>query len=843
MIRPVNDREPAGVRRLGRVADDPDDARGSAGPEAAPRVAGIVSAWWIQLRQRWWLALAVMVLVAAPFGAYAALAVPSYTAQGVLQVSTEQGGLDPMLELVGAGGATKVETEVEIIKRREFVLGVFEDLRLQLQDAAQPGRVTTDTRISLGGRSPTSDALRTVRAAARVAAVGPDVFQPVELSLRATDEHTLELGIGPPELREFTTLAIGDTHADAQLSLGFTSMPLDVGTSIELRLLPAGELLDELMPDLSVSAIGDKRQLTNLVSIAFTHPDREIARAVVDGIMGRYVAQSLSWQAEGAAKAADFIGQRLTEAEAQLRKDEEALRSFAEREKAVQLDTQARVTIENAAALEAERRQAELQETVIGSVLAGLKSRDRNGEAAHLTASFFDDPVLGAAITALTEAETQHAVLRASMTEDHPEVRELGAKLELQRKEVARLLRSAKQDVGARKREIGRQLESASASLATYPDKDLQMARLMRDVEVSQKLYTFLLERHREAEIVEASTTVDKRVVDGASLPHKMSTPRRGRLAATGLATAIAAAFASIWLANALQRKLHTVEAVKREFPVPLYGSLPQLEVKAEGDAGKRRDRKAASTGKTRARLDLEGVWAESHGAAAEAFRALCVSVTLAPGAPGRGRIVQVTSSQPGEGKSTVIANLAVALRKSGAKVLLVDLDLRKPVQHRQWKLVRAPGYSELVAAAGGNDGGRKLTHNVAKWEIDVLCAGSKLPDTLSSLMTPVLSSLLEQWASQYDYVLLDSPPAFVPDTTVVAQHADLVLVVARPGVVERSSLRQAVAALERVKVNRGLVLNGVTRRHSEDYYGSSYYAYGSVYGEGSEPDRHAAAG
>lgn len=360
----------------------------------------------------------------------------------------------------------------------------------------------------------------------------------------------------------------------------------------------------------------------------------------------------------------------------------------------------------------------------------------------------------------------------------------------------------------------------------------------MRDVEVSQKLYTFLLERHREAEIVEASTTVDKRVVDPASLPHRIATPKRGRLAATGLVSALAAAFAAVWLANAMQRRLHTVEAVKREFPVAVYGSVPEL---GRGDNETKAEAKR-NGGSVRARLDLDNVWSQAHGVAAEAFRALCVSVTLAPGAPGRGRVVQITSSQPGEGKSTVIANLAVALRKSGARVLVVDLDLRKPVQHRQWKQLRAPGYSDLVAAAGGDDAGRKLVHTTTPWEVDVLCAGSKLPDTLSSLMTPLLDGLLAQWAAQYDYVLLDSPPAFVPDTTVVAKHVDLLLMVVRPGVVERASLRQAVAALERVQVNRGLVLNGVTRRHSEDYYGSSYYSYGNVYGEGSDDDRRAVA-
>ncbi|MBC8069102.1 MAG: CpsD/CapB family tyrosine-protein kinase, partial [Deltaproteobacteria bacterium] len=284
------------------------------------------------------------------------------------------------------------------------------------------------------------------------------------------------------------------------------------------------------------------------------------------------------------------------------------------------------------------------------------------------------------------------------------------------------------------------------------------------------------------------------------------------------------AAFAAVWLAHALQRRLHTVEAVKRELPVAVYGSLPLLAAAKGG----------------RARLDLDLVWGDAHGPSAEAFRALCVSVSLTP-AHGRGRVIQVTSSQPGEGKSTVVSNLAVSLRKTGATVLVVDLDLRKPVQHRQWQLMRAPGYADLVAEGGGVEQSKRVTQHVEAWDLDLVSAGSRLPDTMSSLMSPLLGAQIAEWATQYDFVLLDSPPAFVPDTTIVARHADLVLIVARPGVVERASLRHAVASLSRVNVAKGLVLNAITRRHSEDYYGSAYaYAYKGGYGEPEEKQREA---
>lgn len=815
------------MRRLVPV-DDLDAAQGpdpTAPAEGAPAtLSSWIGAWLMQLRQHWVLASVVAVLAVTPVAAYAVFAVPSYTSSGVLQVSTQQGGLDPMLDLLGGGGSGEIETEVEIIRRREFVLAVLKDMHLQVADPKEGAALTTDASISLGGRSPTPDALLRLRAAVGTAEVASHRFAAVSLELEGIDDTTLAVELVDGEQREPLELAIGTALSHSAFTLDLAEQPLAPGERLAIQLVPDGELLERAMPGLNVDAMGDQLNPTNLVSISFTHHDRDIARAVVDGIMQRYLAQNLDWQSEGAAKAATFIEQRLSQAETDLRADEERLRAFAEKEGAVQLDTQARVTIESAAALEAERRQTELQETVLGSVISGMKSRDRAGEGAHLTANFFDDPILGASIGALTEAETQHAVLGATLAEDHPQVREAGRKLALQRKEVARLLKSARQNVSARRHEIDRQLGEFSAALASYPAKDVQMARLLRDVEVSQKLYGFLLERHREAEIVEASTTIDKRIVDAASLPHRITTPKRPRLVATGAATAVLAAFGAVWLAYALQRRLHTVEAIKRELPVAVYGTVPQLG--------------SVKTG--RARLDLENVWGEAHGAAAEAFRALCVSVELSP-ARGRGRVIQVTSSQPGEGKSTVIANLAVSLRKTGARVLVVDVDLRKPVQHRQWKVARAPGYAELVAGGASPELSRRMTQHIEAWDLDVIPAGARLPDTMSSLMSPLFAAAIEQWSSQYDFVLLDSPPAFVPDTTIISRYADLVLIVARPGVVERASLRHAIMALSRVRVAKGLVLNGVTRRHSEDYYGSGYaYQYGGTYGEPDEPRRAA---
>lgn len=568
------------------------------------------------------------------------------------------------------------------------------------------------------------------------------------------------------------------------------------------------------MARLGVSAIGNARKTTNLVEVTFTHPDREIAQAVVQGLMQGYLDQSLQWQKLSASNASEFISEQLDLAIDRLENEENALRDFAESERAVQLDTQAETTIENAAELEAERLRIELQERAIGSVLGGIKKNGKKA-AANLTGNFFDDPILAASVGALTENETKLAMSEATLTPDHHDVKVLRHQVELQRAEVGRLMKSAQKTLSARRGQLEREIDTAMGSLASYPAKELQLARHMRDVEVNQRMYAFLLEKHQESEILEASTTTNKRIVEDAALPHKKSSPQRGKLVVGGAALGLMISFAVAYLAHLLQRRLHTVKEVAAVIGYPTYGTVPAVDGQVGGD-----------------RLKPKTVWGSTHGPAAEAFRALAASICLVPASAGRGRIIQVTSSQPGEGKSTVIANLAVALGRAGNSVLLIDLDLRRPVQHRTLGVWRSPGYADLFAKAGGPEELDGMLQTIEGESVKVLAAGSKLPDTLAAVMASNLEDMLQYLATRFDYVLVDSPPAFVADTSMVARHVDLLLMVSRPGVAERGGTKSAVDLLDRVDVTKGLVLNGVARQHTDYAYGSGYYSYGRRYDE-----------
>lgn len=808
--------------------DGPGPSLDEPGPGREPTVSELVRRTLVLVRRRRWTVAGTWAAFVAAALLYALLAVPTYTAEGAVQVSSgsPMAGIGPLADLFGGGVQSEVQTEVEIMRRPAFVLDVLHELRLQVVDPDEPEVLTTDLGVSLGGASPVAPRVRAVRASLSAFELDPEVFEIVPLVVEVDDRGTIRLAVGAEEEAVEAAGRPGERIVAGPVSAVFERAPFEAGASVSLEVLPDGELLERYAPRIRVSALGADRDPTSIVRVAVQHTDRRTAQAVAQRLMDHYLAKTLDWQSQSASQAADFIEEQLSVVASRLSEAEEGLRDYAASHNAVELDAQAAAIIEQASEVEARRIAAKMQLSSVEAVLARFRAKGPDGAGpatTGLTANFFDDPVLAEAIGALVEAQTNYATARASLTDDHPRVQALARALVRQRGEVRKLLEAARGTLRHQVRALDAKLADFEARMRTYPAMQLELARHMRATEVNQRLYAMLLEKYEEARIVRASTTTDKRVVDAAGLPHKPTAPQRGRLLAfagiAGLFFGIVAAAAR----DLSDRRLDTVEAVRAEAPFPVYGTIPRFEPAADGAEGGRRP--------------LREIWARPHEAVPEAFRALGVAVALFPGRRGRARVVVTTSTQPGEGKSTVTANLAMSLAKAGKRVLLVDLDLRKPVQHRIWKTVRAPGYTDLVGAADEAPSFDTLTHRVEDG-LTLLTAGTRLPDGVFAVMTPVLDRLLDTWRERFDFVLIDSPPAFVAETAAVADRADLLLLAVRPGTVERAALRQAVEKIGRFDVTVGLVLNAVSKHHAEDGYGAGYYYYAQSYGPSGEAAR-----
>ena len=180
-------------------------------------------------------------------------------------------------------------------------------------------------------------------------------------------------------------------------------------------------------------------------------------------------------------------------------------------------------------------------------------------------------------------------------------------------------------------------------------------------------------------------------------------------------------------------------------------------------------------------------------------------------------RVIVVTSSVPGEGKSTTAGNLAIALAQSGNKVLLVDCDMRKPSIHKKFKISNAAGTAELLLR-------KKLFEEVANKyneNLTIITAGKIPPNPSEMLASRAMTAFIEEMKKEFKYIILDTPPLqAVTDAQVLSTKADGVLLVVRAGSTKREIVLNSVDLIKKVQGKViGTVLNGVENKKNNYYY------------------------
>ena len=345
-----------------------------------------------------------------------------------------------------------------------------------------------------------------------------------------------------------------------------------------------------------------------------------------------------------------------------------------------------------------------------------------------------------------------------------------------------------------------------------------QYAILKHEVDATQSLYETLQLKLRQAGIVAGLASANIGVVEPGQVPSEPIDPRPALDLALGLGCGLVLGVLSAVGMEALDSTVRTGEEVESACGLPILAVIPQIKLggsaaRARGDLPLRQSQ--------RLRL-IAYELPRSH--AAESYRSLRTSLLL-PSAARPPQVLVVTSSMPAEGKTLTAVNCATVLAQQGAKVLLVDSDLRQPSLHQAFQLPQEPGLSNVLM------GGCPVEEAISR--TDILPSLSLLPSgpadgcLADRLASPKMLDLLDYWRSHYDHIVLDTPPvSMFTDAVLLGAHADAVLLVARSGATTKYSLRHACDLLQRAKLNlAGVVLNGMDQQYERSYY--RRYGYG----------------
>ena len=348
---------------------------------------------------------------------------------------------------------------------------------------------------------------------------------------------------------------------------------------------------------------------------------------------------------------------------------------------------------------------------------------------------------------------------------------------------------------------------------------------LRSDIERTKQLFQTVVNRLDEISLVKDNGGGNDAQVISAAGRGGQVVPNFIKSLLLGEAVGLMLGGGLAWYVENLDRSYQSAEQIRADLGCAILGHIPVIDKKVQALA------KAGSS--------LQPVLTTYHqpgSSVSEAYRAVRTAVLFRMRTHD-GRVLQITSPSPGDGKSTTCANLALAIALTGKKVLIIDADLRRPQMHRLFGTDASVGLSSLIL------GNAEPSDAVQATEVDnlfVLPAGPRVKNPAELLSAPCLANLLETLKAKFDYILVDSPPLLaVTDPSILVSLVDHVLMALRITKDGRQSAPMAYEILRQLHADvLGIVVNGVDSFAGDDYrYGATYgYGYGRAYGKRKRP-------
>lgn len=392
----------------------------------------------------------------------------------------------------------------------------------------------------------------------------------------------------------------------------------------------------------------------------------------------------------------------------------------------------------------------------------------------------------------------------------------------------------------AREEALSAILAKSRSKMESLPAKELDLARLEREYRVNENTYIMMMEKYEEIKIAEAGEIGNVKVIDQAKPPIYPISPKKKLNMLMGMLLGLSLGIGVSFILEYSDTTIKTIEDAERGLRLAVIGSVPIIHVEkskdGEGRFHRRKKRSSGSDGKkpdgefgnnspteTKRRLITHF---NPKSPISESYRTLRTNIQFTrPDMPIK--TLAVTSPSPKEGKSTTASNLAITMAQMGAKVLLVDTDLRKPIINKLFGLKKEKGLTNLLMEDMEPD--EVIAVDVVP-NLSVLTSGTLPPNPSELLCSDKMKALLEQLKSFYDYIIFDTPPIVaVTDAAILSSIIDGTLLVVSHAKTQHHTGAQAVKLLTKVNARiLGVVINNITL---DKYMGKySYYSYYHYY-------------
>jgi capsular exopolysaccharide synthesis family protein len=635
------------------------------------------------------------------------------------------------------------------------------------------------------------------------------------------DSAKPETNAGSDELQLRTTVAAATSHEDLAEAK---------------RLAPyVGAILGGLKVDPVKETRGIYKE-TRLIDISFTHTDPEVASKVVNAIAETYVFNNLEKKGETNTATGDFLQKRIAELQQQTHTDEERLANYGKSHQIISLDANQNTVVERLGGLNKQLLEAENERILAESQYNAAKAPGRASALADAETKQANE-----AEGKLADLRQKRAQLMVDATEEAPEVKEIDQQIiELDRQ--IKEMRSRKSNTLltnletqyrqtlAREQELRKSFEKQRGETLSQNEAAINYRIIQQEIETNKTLLDNLLQRSKENDVIMASKPNNISIVDYAITPDGPIGPNRTRTVFIALFLSFGLGVGFALLLEYLDDTVHSTEEVERLLHLPALAVIPSATSNGSrrllAGPGALQKRNGGNPGDNPELLmNVDG-----RSPLAEAYRHLRTSVLLSTA--GRApKSLLVTSSLPGEGKTTTAVNTAVSLAQTGATVVIIDADMRRPRLRSIFGLSERAGLSSILSSELSDEEVVALVTKEPATGLHVLTAGPIPPNPAELLGSEQMRRLMIMLQANFNHVVVDSPPvSSFTDGVLISSMVDGVLLVVHGGKSSRHVVKRSRQLLLDVGAKIfGVVLNNINLQshdyyYYQRYYGSSYY-------------------
>lgn len=734
----------------------------------------------------WFLLSAIICLLVAYI--YTEYTAPKYQIYSRLLVNDDEksGGLGKqsgaMMDLGGLlGSSNSVDNEAEILKTRFLMEQVVRDLQLNIIYCSKVG-------IGMREMDRVPFKLNIINSV--------DTIQEskIELKYLAGNKIAVKSGDFSKEINWNETFKVNGVGL---LQLVRTPGTIAGDQEYIIKVQSVDKRVAELMKELTVTVAN--KQVT-IIDLSLEYPLKKQGEQVLNTIIRKYVEGNLNDKNSIADSTYKFINERLSSIAGELGDVENKVEQFKQTNKLADMSEQSKLLVKNTGEYASELAKAETQVTVLSDLESYLKDESKN-KRVFPTSLLPSDIVFSDLLAQYNALLIERDKQLLSVKEGSPFIQNIDDQIAGLRAGILANIQSTKNTYVLTRNKLRSQLNQVEGQIGGVPVIEKNYLKLARNQQIKQELYIFLMQKAEETAISKTSNISVAKVIDPPKAMFEPISPKKLIVYLSALFAALLIPFGIIFASEYFITTIATKEDITRLTSVPIVGEI--------------------SHNKTPDNMIVQN---QGRSAISEQFRAIRTNLSFYT-KKDQNNTILLTSSMSGEGKSFTSINLGIILASSGKKVLLMELDLRKPGLSAKLNIPNVNGFTNYIT-----DENVTVNSLIKPLQIDNLFfipSGPLPPNPAETLLNDRTELLMTALKKDFDYIIVDAPPVgIIADAQTLSNFADVTLYLVRQKVTQKSNLSIVEDLYQSKKMkNIGIVVNDIV---SKTYgYGFNYGNYG----------------